>query len=35
MKRYEWLFDLAAQTVFSVTATMLGLGAVLTMVGAI
>lgn len=35
MKRYEWLFDLVAQTVFPVTATMLSLGAVLTMAGAI
>lgn len=35
MNRYMWIADLMAQTVFSVTATILGLGTVLSILQAI
>lgn len=35
MKKYIWLADLAAQTVFSVTFTLLSVGSVLMVLGSI
>ena len=35
MNKYMWIADLMAQTVFSVTATILGLGTVLSILQAI
>lgn len=35
MKKYLWLADLVAQTVFSVCFTLLSIGGVLTLLGTI
>lgn len=35
MEEYQWIVDLTAQTVLSVTFTLTGMGALLLLIGAI